>query len=204
MQAVLAVGCHGSIWQSNRRSLGDYMTEQPQNRATEDIYLARVLTVMAERTSSAFGSFSSWMIAGYGAALSLLVAHIDTVKPFISPRSISRSIILFLVAVLLNIVERYMATMVANSVAVGKEVGAMPPPDPIDLRYFLSQMEQTIFWPHRILVRWSNARIFAGDVSMPGRMNMKIAQIQVLLGVLQIFVLVAAAAVIAGALYATP
>jgi hypothetical protein len=185
------------------------MTEQPQNRVREDIYLARVLTVMADRVSAGFGSFSSWMIAGYGAALGLLVAHIDTVKDFVSPRSISWSIIFFLVAVVLNIFARYLAFMVAVSVAVGKEVETIqlpnpPVPNPLDFQYILSQMEQAIWWPQRIIVQWSNARIRAGDVSIAGRRNLKIAQIQAWLACLQVLLLVAAAAVIAGALYANP
>jgi hypothetical protein len=179
------------------------MTEQSQpDRGQEHIFLNRVLTVMAERTSAAFGSFSNWMIVGYGAALSLLVAHIDTVTKFVSPKAMRWSIILFLVAVFLHIVDRYLATMVANGVAVGKEVATMQFPNPFDLPYFLDQMEQAIFWPHRILVRRIYARIRAGDLSRAGRIPMTLAQIQVLLGVLQVLVLIAAAAVIACALNA--
>jgi hypothetical protein len=114
------------------------MTEQPQDRARENIYLARVLTVMADRVSAELGSFSGWMIAVYGAALGLLVAHIDTVKEFVSVRSISWSMIFFLVAVVLNIVARYLGFMVAVSVAVGKEVEAIQLPNPFDFQYVLS------------------------------------------------------------------
>ena len=92
----------------------------------ESGYAAKVLNAMAGSINTQLAAFSSWMVAGFGAVLGLLVANIDTIAPFIPPTIIGGAVKLFLVAVVLNVFQRYLAAIVAGSVTVGKEVESIP------------------------------------------------------------------------------
>lgn len=171
------------------------------NNAQSDIYAGKVLAAMAGRVSSELAAFSSWMVAAFGAVFALLVANVDTVGKFIAPTAIGLSIKIFLGAVVLNVVQRYLATVVMASVAIGKEVESLPVDCNIDIQHVFRQMEKATFWPTRLLARWVVQRVSAGDFSVGGRINSRMAQIQAWLVLAQLLSVVAAALVIANALY---
>lgn len=168
----------------------------------EDIYAGRMLSIMAQCISSELAKYSGWMIAGFGAFLGLIVANIDKVAPYIAPQAIGCSVSVFMVAVVLNVFQRYMAAIVASSGAVAKEVEAISIVPPFNMPYTLSQIELSTFWPARKFVGWSNAKILAGDIALAGRIQSTMAQIQGALVLLQMVATVSAAIVIVNALQA--
>lgn len=161
---------------------------------------AKVLNAMASSINAQLTAFSSWMVAGFGAVLGLLVANVDTIAPFIPPTTIGAAVKLFLVAVVLNVFQRYLAAMVAGSIAVGKEVESIPITQEIDINYIVREIECATFWPTRILVRWSNRKALSGDIAVSGRLNVRLAQIQSWLVLVQMIVVVFTIAIIANAL----
>ena len=166
----------------------------------ESGYAAKVLNAMAGSINTQLAAFSSWMVAGFGAVLGLLVANIDTIAPFIPPTIIGGAVKLFLVAVVLNVFQRYLAAIVAGSVTVGKEVESIPITQEIDLSYIIREIERATFWPTRILVRWSNRKVLSGDLAVGGRLNARLAQIQGWLVLVQMIAVVSAIFVIANGL----
>lgn len=69
----------------------------------ESSYAAKMLNAMAGSINTQLAAFSSWMVAGFGAVLGLLVANVDTIAPFLPPTTIGCAVKLFLVAVVLNV-----------------------------------------------------------------------------------------------------
>jgi hypothetical protein len=59
---------------------------------------AQTLSIAAQKMSAALDSFSSWLVAGFGATLALLIANLDTVSSFIIGGTIKCSAVLFLVS----------------------------------------------------------------------------------------------------------
>lgn len=145
-------------------------------------------------------AFASWMVAGFGAMLGLLVANIDTVSPFIAPVVVGASVKLFLAALVLNVLQRYLAAMVAGSIAVAHEVQLIPIDHEVDLGYVVREIECATFWPTSILVRWSNRKALSGDLAVSGRLNVRLAQIQGWLVLGQMIVVVSSTVLIANGL----
>jgi len=144
----------------------------------EGIYIGKLLNVMAAGVNSELSTFSSWMVAGFGATIGLLIANIGKVAPYIAPNAIGTSAKLFLVAVILNVFQRYLAAVLAGSIAVAKETESIPVAAPLDINSVLNEIERAILWPTRFMVRWSNRRIIDGDFAFGGRLNAWLAQIQ--------------------------
>lgn len=161
---------------------------------------AKILNAMAGSINAQMTAFSSWMVAGFGAMLGLLVANIDTVSPFIAPTVVGASVKLFLVALVLNVLQRYLAAMVAGSIAVANEVQLIPINHEADLGYIVREIERATFWPTRILVRWSNRKALSGDLAVSGRLNARLAQVQGWLVLAQMIVVVSSTVLIANGL----
>lgn len=118
------------------------------------------------------------MITGFGALLGLMLTNIESVSKFVPASVLGCSISIFLVAVVLHVVQRYLASIVISSTAVGKEVESIPIIGEINIQFVLNQLEASTLWPTRLLVKWSNAKISAGDLAVSGRVNAVMAQIQ--------------------------
>lgn len=155
---------------------------------------------MASAVNSELSTFSSWMVAAFGAAIGLLIANIEKVAPYISPKTIGLATMLFLVAVMLNVVQRYLGAIVAGSVITGKETESIPVTANLDIRFILDELEKSTLWPMRFMVAWSNRRVLAGDFALSGRLIAWIAQVQAWLVFVQMVVLISGAWAIANAL----
>ena len=166
----------------------------------ESGYAAKVLNTMAGSINAQLAAFSSWMVAGFGAVLGLLITNIDTIAAFIPPSTIGISVKLFLVAVVLNVLQRYLAALIAGSIAAGREVESISITQEIDINYIVREIERATFWPTRILVQWSNRKVLSGDIAVGGRLNVRLAQIQGWLVLIQMVAVVFAISIIANSL----
>ena len=168
-------------------------TPNPQEAA----YVGKILMAMANGISGEQTRFSSWMLAGFGAGLGLLVANVANVAPFIPPHIISSAVYIFLTAVIIHVVQRYLGAMVAGSIATSKEVEAIQFIPGVNLNYVLSEIERVTFWPAVYIVKWSSRKVLAGDLAHAGRLNAILAQISAWLVFIQMILLVIAIFVIA-------
>lgn len=178
------------------------MSDRPQSPRPQDLTFAgRILLVMANRVSIELAAFSGWMVLGFAAVLGLLVANLDKVSGFVAPEALGLAIKLFLLALVLNVIQRYMAAIVVSSVAVGKELESMPTHPGMEIRTLLAELESATFWPTRLLVRWTNQKILDGDFAFSGRLNARLAQAQGWLVFAQLIAVVTSTLVIANALH---
>jgi hypothetical protein len=155
---------------------------------------------MASRVSENLATFSSWLVGSFAAMLGLLIANIDSVSTFLPAKSVGTSASLFLVAVGFHVIQRYLAAIVAGSVAVGREAEAVPTHESLNFLLVMEEIEKSTFWPVRILMRRTLSKVRNGDFAAGGRLNGKLAQIQGFLVLSQMVVVIGAGYILARAL----
>ena len=95
----------------------------------EQVFANSLLTVGAGKSSAVLDSFVSWLLGGFGAALALVLSNLDSIAPFVPIEAIKSSATIFMVAVVVGVVEKYLAAIVtggAESAAAGREIGEKP------------------------------------------------------------------------------
>lgn len=169
--------------------------------STDSYFVGKVLSLMAARLSAELSTFAGWMLTGFGALLGLILTNIESVSKFVPASSIGSSISIFLSAVVLHVVQRYLASIVASSTAIGKEIESIPAIGEINIQFLLRELEASTLWPTRLLVKWSNAKIREGDLAVGGRVNAVIAQLQAWMVFSQLILIIWAAYTIAKELH---
>jgi len=165
----------------------------PQANLSTQIYGAKALYLMAGTVSRELATFSSWMIAGAGAIFALALNGVDKLGAFLTTANIGGSIRLFLIAAVLNVLQRWGAAMIAGSTAVATELANAPMPDDIEMAELLRLLEKSTPWPMRSWVRRVIKKTMAGDFLVGARMNVHLSHVQSTLLLLQ-FLLVFVAA----------
>ena len=125
-------------------------------------------------------------MAGSGAALSLVVANIETVSKFIAITHIRFGLIVFLISVGVAVLATYLSTIVKAALgaqedgeALGKEIGATT--EKFDLLLYMAEYERGLLPPIRWIARSAMKKAMRGDVVAGARMIAKLSQIQALL-----------------------
>ncbi|PMR89097.1 hypothetical protein [Xanthomonas arboricola] len=169
-----------------------------------NILAGQLLILATQRVSTSFDTFSGWLAAGFGAALALFIANLDTVSKFSSLSSIKCASILFLVSALLAVIDKLLAAFIAagttaatEGAAFGKDLAQRE--IEFDVTTFFAETEKALFWPASLFARRAFTKAKSGDFAGPGRMYTKVAQIQALVVVTQaILSLAAAVAIVSG------
>ena len=174
------------------------MSAEPVQKYIQTAIAAgRLLTIMAARTSEALGAFSSWLIGSVAAVLGLLLANIDAVSKFVPTEALRNAIAFYLIAVVCHVFQRYLAAIVAGSIAAAREAESLPSDHPLDLEELIAEIQRSTFWPARVVASKVHARIKAGDYAASGRVMAELAQVQGMLVMLQMALVVWSAWVIA-------
>jgi hypothetical protein len=161
----------------------------PKADEIHQLIVGTMLLAAAGKASRALDTFGTWLLAGFGAAVALLLTNHDTLA--LIPSAASRGEIrLFLFAVVLAVIQKYVAiivTMADEGSTLGREIvtphlgrGAQIDPDMIT-----SEVLRGLYGPQRWIVR----KMFAkskGDFAAAPRAFMKMAQVQGLLVVLEV------------------
>ena len=144
------------------------------------------LLAATRRVSEGLPAFSTWLLAGLGAALSLVVANIDKVSKFIEITHIRFGLIVFLISLGVAVLSTYLSTIVKvvlgsleDGEALGKRLAASP--DPIDIDLFIAKFERGLLPPIRWFAHSSMNKAKSGDVVAGARMIAKLSQVQALL-----------------------
>jgi hypothetical protein len=153
---------------------------------TEQAAAQKTLVIVARHVGNALPPFSTWLMAGSGAALSLVVANIDTVSKFIAITHIRFGLILFLLSLSFAVVATYISTIVKTSVAaqaegeaLGKEIAETS--TQFNLTQYIAEYERGLLPPMRWLARTTMDKAMKGDIVAGARMIAKLSQIQALL-----------------------
>lgn len=83
------------------------------------------LITAASKVNESLGSFSGWLIAGVGAAFSLLIANAEKVSQFICVSYIRTALLLLLSGLVISIVARLLSAMVSASLGSYAAGGAL-------------------------------------------------------------------------------
>ena len=166
-----------------------------------NIAAGQLLIVAAQKVSASFDSFSGWLLAGFGAALALFIANLDTVSGYIDFSSIRCAASLFLLSAVLAVFQKLLAMFVAGGTAAGVAGAAMGKDladrgIDLDIATFFEETKRALYWPGTVFASRAFNKAKSGDFAGPGRMYVKISQLQALAVLAQASLSLAAAAVI--------
>ena len=174
------------------------------NLINEQIAAQQTLLAGARRVSAALPTFSTWLMAGFGAAFTLALVNIETVSKFIEITHIRFGLVLFLVSLVLAVLGTYLGTIVTAALAaqedgemIGKKISESK--QKFDLSMFAREYERGLFPPIRWLAHSAMKKAMHGDGVAGARMIAKLSQLQTLMVVAQgVLAVVAAGALAVG------
>jgi hypothetical protein len=166
------------------------------------VLAGQLLTRAAGRASEALDKFSGWMLAGFGAAFALVLANIQTVSKFVPVASLRGGALFLLVAIMVGVLQKYLASIVASAAAAGADGEALGQAnaDGVKFTVVFDQMELATLYPLRWAVKYAFRKAANGDVAVAGRMCFVVAQIQGGLVAVESVLALTAAAMVVGAL----
>lgn len=170
-----------------------------------NVAAGQLLITAAQKVSSFLDSFSGWLLAGFGAALAFFIANLDTVSGYIDFNSIKCAAVLFLISAVLAVFEKLLASFIAAGTAAGI-AGAAFGKDlaergiELDVTTFFAETKRALYWPGSLFASRAFTKARAGDFAGPGRMYVKLSQLQALVVIIQAALSLAAAAVIVSGL----
>jgi hypothetical protein len=157
----------------------------------------RALLAATRRVSDGLPTFSAWLLGGFGAAFSLVVANIDKVSQFIEITHIRFGLVVFLISLTVAVLATYLSTIVKVALgahedgeAIGKQMvgteGGM------DVELFMTEYERGLLPPIRWIARSSMKKAKAGDFVASARLIAMLSQVQSLLVIIQSILAIAA------------
>ena len=156
----------------------------------ERVAAQRTLLAVTRRVGNVLPPFSTWLLGGFGAAFSLVLANIDTVSKFIAITHIRFGLLIFLASLVIAVLATYLSTIVKAALgaqedgeALGKEIVLLP--GKFDLTLYLAEYERGLLPPIRWIVRSQIKKVMSGDIVAGARMIAKLSQLQALLIVCQ-------------------
>jgi hypothetical protein len=164
------------------------LNSQASEHVQEIVIAAALISESAGKASKALDKFASWLLAGFGGAVALLLSGRD-LRPLVPVGAVRIGSILFLCAVLVTVLQKYLAIVVtsgAEGAALGralvkehlkerKELGLQSALDPETLT---KEMLKALYWPATKIASRFIARSKKGDFAAGARAFMKLAQVQ--------------------------
>jgi hypothetical protein len=168
--------------------MGGKMTQatsiSPEQRAAGEL-----LMIQAEHISQAVSAFSGWTMATVGAAIALILSHVDDITKYVSPSAFHTGMALFLWSVGTGAVARYLQSMVIALLAVTRraeaygtqlDAAAQALGRPFDMERFGDEYRKGLF-PHlRIWFDIGMRKVKNGDFGASYRSIAKSSQLQVI------------------------
>jgi hypothetical protein len=176
----------------------DVSNAQLQSR----VLAATALAEMSGKLSAKFDRFASWLLAGFGGAIALLLTNQGA--GLVPPRTVRACAILFGWAVIVIVVEKYVAIIVSagsdgaafsrililEHMKLKRELAQSPD---IDIKTFADEIRRPMIrWPARWLASKQIRKTLSGDHTAGSRPLMYLAQIQGLLTLVEIAIFLAA------------
>jgi hypothetical protein len=158
----------------------------------------KTLLMATKHVGNALPLFCVWLMAGSGAALSLVIANIQTVSNFIEITHIRFGLVVFLLSLVCAVLATYLSTVTKAALAAqteGEELGREIEASAIkfNLSLYMEEYERGLLPPVRWIAHAAMQKAMQGDIVAGARMISKLSQIQALLvlaqGVLAILAL---------------
>jgi hypothetical protein len=170
------------------------MTDSGNSQIEASRHVARQLLYLASAKSSAvIDSFLSWLLAGTGAALGLVVSNLNDLDSYISPSSVECAALLFLAAAFLAVLQKYISSVVVGSGEAVEKAAELAEKasveyDDLDFSIIQSEMEKSTLPTTRAL-KWLARKVFR-DPDL-ARNTARVTQIQSLLAIISTAILLA-------------
>lgn len=173
---------------------------EEDNSPRVQVMTNKSLTGVANIVAGQYEKFTGWLVAGLGAALTLLVSNLDKTKDMIAPASVSYAIKIFVAILVAHTVQKILAIIVTSGVtAQENSAGANmdPPLTMAELYAFLSNLESAYPWPMKLMIRKSFARLRKGELTFFGKRLAQLSLCSAGLAALQVVLAIWAVLVIA-------
>ena len=149
----------------------------------EKVLAGSLLTAGAGKASAALDSFASWLLAGFGAALVLVISSDSTIGKYVSEQDLKCAGVLFLWAAALTVIEKYLSALIvgaAETAAQAAEAGRRLADENVEINFSIvfQELQSAVVWPARWFVTRSQAKVLRGDFASSGRNLLRCAQAQ--------------------------
>ena len=151
----------------------------------EKVLASGLMIMAAGRSSAVIDSFVSWLIAGAGGAIALVIGNLSGIGPRLDASLVSCASVIYLVAAGLTVVEKFLASVVmgaAESASQAKDfVRDLSSEGNLDMEVVFHEFESATFRPMRWFMSKSFVKVRNGDFTASARNFARCAQIQALL-----------------------
>ena len=160
------------------------------NFSPEELLASRVLRIAAGVGSHKADVFSGWLLAGFGAAMALTLANIDSLKSVIPTSSVVSAMNLFVWAALFAFIAKFLAMAVSSSSSVGDAVEketqefvstSVAPGEGLSMVSMAKHLESAYWYPWRWAVRAGFRKALEGDLLFSSRLMIKTYLLQSIL-----------------------
>lgn len=170
------------------------MTDSGNPKLEASMQVARQLLYLSSAKSSAVvDSFLSWLLAGTGAALGLVVSNLSDLDSYISKPSVACAALLFLAAAFPAVLQKYISSVVVGSGEAVEKAAELAEKasvtyNDLDFSIIQSEMQKSTL-PTTRLLKWLARKVFK-DPEL-ARNIARVAQIQWLLAIISTMLLLA-------------
>jgi hypothetical protein len=152
----------------------------------EKVLAGNLLTAAAGKAASVIDRFVSWLVAGAGGALALLIGSLGDLPSYLPVSTLKRAATLYLVAAALTVVEKYLASLVVGAAEIAAHAGAAgrklaEEEIEVDFSLVVREFEAATLPPMRWFITRRFGKAQRGDFASSGRNFARLAQIQGLL-----------------------
>ena len=173
------------------------MTDHNNLKEEASRHVARQLLYLSSAKSSAVvDSFLSWLLAGTGAALGLVVSNLGDLQPYVSSASVGCAALLFLAAAFPAVLQKYISSVVVGSGEAVEKAAELAEKasltyEDLDFSIVQAEVERSTLPTTRFL-KWAARKVFK-DPDL-ARNIARVTQIQWLLAIASTILLLASIA----------
>jgi len=158
----------------------------PDTSLNSRVAAQQALLAATRRVGDALPTFSTWLLGGFGAAFSLVVANIEKVSQFIEVTHIRFGLLVFLAGLVVAVLATYLSTIVKAALgaqedgeALGRKLAATE--GGMNVELFMAEYKRGLLPPIRWIAQSSLRKAEAGDFVAGARLIAKLSQVQALL-----------------------
>jgi hypothetical protein len=159
---------------------------EPKTSLNSRLAAQQALLAVTRRVGDALPTFSTWLLGGFGAAFSLVLASIEKVSQFIEITHIRFGLVVFLLSLAVAVLASYLSTIVKAALGaqedgetLGRKLAATE--GGMDVQLFMAEYKRGLLPPIRWIAQSSLNKVQAGDIVAGARLIAKLSQLQALL-----------------------
>lgn len=165
--------------------------KDPSKYATEHEIASDVLLQTSAIATPLLSTFSAWLMAGLGAAFTLLVANLDSIAKYVWACNFRWALLWFSASLLAGLAARFLsvvvsASLTSNAVFSERLPKAIQSAPSFSLPAFKHFYFSGLFLPYRCVANSTFKKVQHGDLMASARLTAKASQLQAILVLIQI------------------